>query len=72
MDRVKASAVVEQENAVMKATEMFKKLENTIAADLWKEDLVTFEAGWQKLLGARQNEKKTVVLKKATVTKAKK
>jgi DNA topoisomerase-2 len=72
MDRVKASAVVEQENAVMRATDIFNKLEKTIAADLWKEDLATFEAGWQKLLGARQSEKKTIVLKKATVNKGKK
>ena len=72
MDRVKANAVVEQEQAVMKATELYKKLDNTIAADLWKEDLSTFEASWQKLLMARQSDKKTVLLKKQSVSKGKK
>lgn len=72
MDRVKANAVVEQENAVMKATELYKKLEATDATELWKEDLSTFEASWQKFLAARQGDKKTVVLKKQSVGKAKK
>jgi DNA topoisomerase II len=72
MDRVKANAVVEQEQAVMKATEAYKKLEKTVAANLWKEDLSSFEAAWQKLLISRQGDKKNVVLKKSTVTKGKK
>ena len=62
MDRVKASAVVEQEQAVLRATELYNKLNNTTASDLWKEDLTAFEEGWQKLLHSREGDKKNIIV----------
>ena len=49
MDRVKASAVQEQEMAVMKAQAKYDELAATTAADMWREDLTAFNDGWQKL-----------------------
>lgn len=62
MDRVKATAVVEQELAVAKAKAALEELEKTTAADMWLKDLATFEASWQKLLAMRDGEKKHVVV----------
>ena len=67
MDRVKASAVKEQEDAVARAQDLLNKLEATTASELWLEDLQAFEQSWQKHKVARGSEKKTVVVKKKTV-----
>ena len=64
MDRVKASAVKEQEDAVTRAQALLDKLEATTASELWLEDLQAFEQSWQKHKMARGSEKKTVVIKK--------
>jgi DNA topoisomerase-2 len=64
MDRVKASAVKEQEDAVARAQDLLNKLEATTASELWLEDLQAFEQSWQKHRVARGSEKKTVVIKK--------
>ena len=64
MDRVKASAVKEQEDAVARAQDLLNKLEATTASELWLEDLQAFEQSWQKHKVARGSEKKTVVIKK--------
>lgn len=65
MDRVKASAVADQEAAVEKAMTQLKKVEETTAADIWREDLSTFEESWQKLLSSRlggSGDKKGIVI----------
>jgi DNA topoisomerase-2 len=67
MDRVKASAVKEQEDAVTRAQGLLDKLEATTASELWLEDLQAFEQSWQKHKIARGSEKKTVVIKKKAV-----
>jgi DNA topoisomerase-2 len=67
MDRVKASAVKEQEDAVARAQDLLNKLEATTASELWLEDLQAFEQSWQKHKVARGSEKKTVVVKKKAV-----
>ena len=77
MDRVKASAVADQEAAVEKALTQLKKIQETSATDIWKEDLSAFEESWQKLMVSRSGgEKKGVVIVtgkkivKKTVSKA--
>jgi DNA topoisomerase-2 len=62
MDRVKASAVADQEAAVQRATTQLKKIQDTSAADIWREDLSAFEESWQKLLTSRGGEKKGIVI----------
>jgi DNA topoisomerase-2 len=64
MDRVKASAVKEQEDTVARAQDLLDKLEATTATELWLEDLQAFEQSWQKHKVARGSEKKMVVIKK--------
>jgi hypothetical protein len=64
MDRVKASAVKEQEDAVARAQDLLNKLEATTATELWLEDLQAFEQSWQKHKVARGSDKKTVIVKK--------
>ena len=63
MDRVKASAVSEQEAAVERAMTQLKKVQGSSGTEIWKEDLSAFEAGWQKLLASRNgSDKKGVIL----------
>jgi hypothetical protein len=64
MDRVKASAIKEQEDAVVRATDLLNKLEATTASEMWREDLLAFEESWQKHKVGRGAEKKTVIIKK--------
>lgn len=54
MDRVKASAVVEQERAVEEARAACKRLEGTRAEDLWLKDLEEFEMAWRAMRTARE------------------
>lgn len=54
MDRVKATAVVEQEKAVEAARAAIQRLEGTRAEDLWLADLEEFEAGWSAMRVGRE------------------
>lgn len=54
IDRVKASAIVEAENAVMKAQELLKALENTTASQLWLSDLDEFVSSWDSMKSERE------------------
>ena len=65
MDRVKASAVKEQEDAMRVAKEAFDKLKNTTAAQLWLKDLDELEVAWNKM------EEKRVALVNESASKAK-
>jgi hypothetical protein len=62
MDRVKASAVADQEAAVERAMGQLAKTQATTAIAIWKEDLSAFEEGWQKLIASRGGEKKGIVI----------
>ena len=53
MDRVKASAVTDAEEAVKKAMDAVKELESTTAETLWLKELDEFEAAWKKLIDVR-------------------
>jgi DNA topoisomerase-2 len=53
MDRVKANAIVEAEEAVAKAKGAVESLEKTTASALWLKDLEDFEAGWATMLKNR-------------------
>jgi len=53
MDRVKASAVKDQENAVEQARAAVALLEGTRAEDLWLKDLDEFLLAWKAMLTAR-------------------
>lgn len=54
MDRVKASAVTEQEKAVAVARAAVAELEGTTAQQLWLRDLDEFQAVWDKMRAERQ------------------
>jgi len=62
MDRVKASAVADQEAAVERAMAQLVKIQGTTASAIWKEDLAAFEESWQKLVASRGGEKKGIVI----------
>ena len=62
MDRVKASAVADQEAAVERAMAQLGKIQGTTASAIWKEDLAAFEESWQKLVASRGGEKKGIVI----------
>jgi DNA topoisomerase-2 len=78
MDRVKASAVQEQEAAVAAARAAVAELEGTAAATLWLRDLADFEAAWTKakvereaiLRGEAAPKRYAVKSKKAAAVKA--
>lgn len=53
MDRVKASAVTDAEDAVKRAMDAVKELEYTRAEALWLKELDEFEAAWKKLVDVR-------------------
>ena len=46
MDRVKASAIADAENAVLKAEELLKALEGTMASTLWLKELDELMTAW--------------------------
>ena len=54
MDRVKASAVTEQEKAVATAKAAVAVLEGTTATAMWLRDLEDFVGGWRAMRGARE------------------
>jgi DNA topoisomerase-2 len=53
MDRVKASAVVDAEEAARRAMAALHELEQTTAEKLWVNDLDEFEVAWKKLVDVR-------------------
>jgi len=53
MDRVKASAVVEQEKAVEQALHAVKALEATTSNAMWLKDLDEFQATWKSVYASR-------------------
>jgi DNA topoisomerase-2 len=54
MDRVKAAAVTEAEEAVARARAAVAELEATTAAQLWLRDLAEFEETWTKMRSERE------------------
>ena len=75
MDRVKASAITEAEEAVARARAAVAELEGTTASKLWLRDLDEFEAAWKKMREEREfalvngGAKPKVVKKKARLVK---
>jgi len=63
MDRVKANAIVEAEEAVRKATAAVAALETTTASELWLKELNEFEAGWTMMMKSRVSVPKKVTKK---------
>ena len=53
MDRVKANAIVEAEEAVKKALAAVDLLEKTTASELWLKELDDFEEGWVTMMKSR-------------------
>ena len=49
IDRVKASAIEEAENAVMRANERVKELESTTASQIWLRELDEFMSCWTSM-----------------------
>jgi DNA topoisomerase-2 len=68
MDRVKANAIVEAEEAVKKALAAVDLLEKTTASELWLKELDDFEAGWVTMMKCRVTVPKK--LPKASIRKA--
>lgn len=64
MDRVKATAVEDAEASVLAAKTAVAKLEATTASELWLNDLVEFEAAWEKMVTARITESNTSTTRK--------
>jgi hypothetical protein len=54
MDRVKASAVADAEEAVRRARAAIAELENTTAGVMWLRDLAEFDAAWTKMRSDRE------------------
>jgi DNA topoisomerase II len=68
MDRVKANAIVEAEEAVKKALAAVDLLEKTTASELWLKELDDFEAGWVTMMKSRVTVPKKAA--KASIRKA--
>jgi DNA topoisomerase-2 len=54
MDRVKANAVKDQEEAAARALGALEELQGTTAKQLWLNDLDEFESSWNKLAAVRE------------------
>jgi DNA topoisomerase-2 len=54
IDRVKASAIVDAENALMKAQELLAALEKTTASEMWLSDLDEFVKAWLHMKEERE------------------
>ena len=72
MDRVKATAVVEQQKAVEAARAACAALEGTRAEDLWLKDLEEFEMAWKAMRQTREEALADVDGKKRGAAAAKK
>jgi DNA topoisomerase-2 len=71
IDRVKASAIVDAENAVMKAKELLEALEKTSASELWLNDLDEFITSWKNMKEDREALLNTDTKVKAKTKKGK-
>ena len=69
MDRVKASAVVEQEKAVEQALHAVQALEATTSNAMWLKDLDEFQATWKSVRTAREEALADVDGKKRSTKK---
>ena len=69
MDRVKASAVGEQMNAVEQALNAVKALEATTSNAMWLKDLDEFQATWKVVRTAREEALADVDGKKRSTKK---
>ena len=69
MDRVKASAVIEQEKAVEQSLRAVKLLEATTSSEMWLKDLDEFQATWQTVRTAREEALADVDGKKRSTKK---
>jgi hypothetical protein len=65
MDRVKASAIKEAEDSVLKARMAYELLRDTTASTLWLEDLQGFKAAWETMQKTREKAGTTGPKKKA-------
>ena len=72
MDRVKASAVAEQQKAALNAVEAVEALEGTTAATMWKNDLAEFLAQWKTMRKRREEALADVDGKKRSTSSKKK
>ena len=54
IDRVKASAIVDAENALLKAQELLATLEKTTASEMWLSDLDEFVKAWLHMKEERE------------------
>jgi hypothetical protein len=72
MDRVKASAIVDAEQAVVKAQKAYDALFDTTASALWLKDLEDFESAWSIMQAVREHASSGTGTrtKKRTVKKA--
>ena len=69
MDRVKASAVIDQEKAVEQSLRAVKLLEGTTSSEMWLKDLDEFQATWQTVRTAREEALADVDGKKRSTKK---
>ena len=68
MDRVKASAIKDAEDSVLKARMAYELLRDTTASALWLEDIQAFKAAWEIMQKTREKAG-TTGPKKAKSTK---
>jgi DNA topoisomerase-2 len=66
MDRVKASAIKDAEDSVLKARMAYELLRDTTASALWLEDLQAFKAAWETMQKTREKAGTTGPKKKPT------
>ena len=59
MDRVKASAIKEAENTVLKARMAYESLRDTTASALWLDDLQAFKTAWDTMQLTREKASST-------------
>lgn len=70
MDRVKASAIKEAENTVLKARMAYESLRDTTASALWLEDLEAFKTAWDTMQLTREKASSTGPKKQKAAVKA--
>ena len=66
MDRVKASAIKDAEDSVLKARMAYELLRDTTASKLWLEDLGAFKTAWETMQKTREKAGTTGPKKKPT------
>lgn len=71
MDRVKASAIIEQEQGVQRSNAAIAVLEKTTPQQMWLKDLDAFQAEWSNARRLREEGLADVDGKKRSTTKKK-